>query len=189
MTMTNESELRIDDRGYKEDAPANQLCGCAKLEAFNWLQNIPSHSTDTDLVEVRFKNTRKGYFRNQNQLRLKLGDIIAVEASPGHDIGIVSLTGELVVRQVLKNNLSPDSDDLKKIYRKAKLVDIDKWKEAISLEHDTMIKSRKIAEKLNASTTTVSRVAQWLNNGQGGYKLALNRMSSHHHNSSFEKRL
>ncbi len=146
--MTNFSEFRINDRGYKEDAPANQLCGCAKLEAFNWLQNIPSHTTDTDLVEVRFKNTRKGYFRNQNQLRLKLGDIIAVESSPGHDIGIVSLTGELVVRQLLKNNISPDSEDLKKIYRKAKQVDIEKWKEAISLEHDTMIRSRTIAEEL-----------------------------------------
>jgi len=146
--MTNESELRIDDRGYKKDAPANQLCGCAKLEAFNWLQNLPSHPEDTDLVEVRFKNTRKAYFRNQNQLRLRLGDIIAVEASPGHDIGIVSLTGELVVRQILKNNISPDSDDLKKIYRKAKPVDIDKWKDAIALEHDTMIKSRSIADKL-----------------------------------------
>jgi len=146
--MTNESELRIDDRGYKKDAPANQLCGCAKLEAYNWLQNIPSHPEDTELVEVRFKNTRKAYFRNQNQLRLNLGDIIAVEASPGHDIGIVSLTGELVVRQILKNNISPDSDELKKIYRKAKPVDIDKWKEAIALEHDTMIKSRTIADKL-----------------------------------------
>jgi cell fate regulator YaaT (PSP1 superfamily) len=146
--MTNVSELKIDDRGYREDAPVNQLCGCAKLEAFNWLQNIPVHPEDTDLMEVRFKNTRKGYFRNTNKLRLKLGDIIAVEASPGHDIGIVSLTGELVIRQLLKNNLSPDSDDLKKIYRKAKPVDIDKWKEAIALEHDTMIRSRKIAEKL-----------------------------------------
>ena len=147
--MDNSSGLRIDKRGYKEDAPVNQLCGCAKLEAFDWLQNIPSYPGDSDLVEVRFKNTRKGYFWNSNKLRLRLGDIVAVEASPGHDIGIVSLTGELVVRQLRKNNVSPDSDDLKKIYRKAKSVDIEKWQEAISLEHDTMIRSRRIAEKLN----------------------------------------
>ena len=82
-------------------------------------------------------------------MRIRKGDYVAVEASPGHDIGVVSLTGELVLRQMKKYNILPDSEDLKKIYRKAKPVDIDKWKETIALEHSTMIKSRKIAEKLN----------------------------------------
>ena len=137
-----------DARGLATDVPLIQQGGCSKLATFNWLENVPKGEDYNDLVEVRFKNTRKGFFRNVNNLRLKMGDIIAVEASPGHDIGIISLTGELVIKQLAKYNISPDSEDHKKVYRKAKIADIEKWKETISLEHDTMIKSRKIAEKL-----------------------------------------
>jgi cell fate regulator YaaT (PSP1 superfamily) len=100
-------------------------------------------------VEVRFKNTRKEIFENINNLRLTEGDIVAVEASPGHDIGIVSMTGELVLRRLKQENISPVDTEFKKIYRKAKGSDIEKWRQAVSLEHTTMIKARKIADDLN----------------------------------------
>lgn len=101
-----------------------------------------------DIVEVRFKNTRKSYYRNVNNLPLKRGDIVAVEASPGHDIGIVSLTGDLVARQMKRVGFNPQNGEFKKIYRKAKPYDIEKWQEAIALEHPTMIRSRQIAAEL-----------------------------------------
>jgi cell fate regulator YaaT (PSP1 superfamily) len=140
---------KCDDRTMMNEVPSGKLCGCAKLDSFNWMGNIPLAADYNELAEVRFKNTRKGFYRNINGLRIKKGDFVAVEASPGHDIGIISLTGELVIRQMKKYGIFPDSEDLKKIYRKAKPADIDKWKETIALEHDTMIKSRKIAEELN----------------------------------------
>ena len=144
-----ESE-KCDDRAMANSLSSGvKLCGCAKLDSFNWLGNIPIASEYNELAEVRFKNTRKGFYRNVNGLRIKKGDFVAVEASPGHDIGIISLTGELVLRQMNKYGIPADSEDLKKIYRKAKPADIDKWKETIALEHDTMIRSRKMAEKLN----------------------------------------
>ena len=98
-------------------------------------------------MEVQFKNTRKGYYHNVNALDLKKGDIVAVEASPGHDIGVVTLTGRLVKLQIKKANLK-SADDIKRIYRIAKQVDMDKYKEAKSREHDTMIESREIAKRL-----------------------------------------
>lgn len=122
---------------------------CAKLDDYDWFRDIPRDSKNMDVVEIRFKNTRKAFYRNVNQLRLKRGDIVAVEASPGHDIGIVCLTGEIVALQMKKLGIDPAAEDLKKVYRKAKQVDIDKWKEAIDLERITMLKSRKIAESLN----------------------------------------
>src|SRR4030043_107278 len=140
---------KCDDRTMTNEVPSGKLCGCAKLDSFNWMGHIPMAADYNELAEVRFKNTRKGFYRNVNGLRIKKGDFVAVEASPGHDIGIISLTGELVLLQMKKYGILPDSEDLKKIYRKAKPADIDKWKETIALEHDTMIKSRKIAEKLN----------------------------------------
>jgi cell fate regulator YaaT (PSP1 superfamily) len=119
--------------------------GSNKLDTFNWLNDIPENYHKCDIVEVRFKNTRKGYFRNVNELKLKKGDVVAVEASPGHDIGIVSLIGMLVARQLKRNNIPIEGTEFKKIYRKAKPADIDKWKESMSLEFSTMLKSRKIA--------------------------------------------
>jgi cell fate regulator YaaT (PSP1 superfamily) len=120
---------------------------CSKLESYNWLREV-SDLDIPEVLEVRFKNTRKGFYRNVNELRLKRGDIIAVEASPGHDIGIISLAGEIVEKQRQRAKYQGDRDELKKVYRKAKQVDIDKWKEAIDKEEETMLRSRKMAADL-----------------------------------------
>ncbi|MFW6101085.1 MAG: PSP1 domain-containing protein, partial [Bacteroidota bacterium] len=120
-----------------------------KLPTYNWLKDIPDSQNQCDILEVRFKNTRKEYFHNINHIRLNEGDIVAVEASPGHDIGIVSLTGTLVWKKLKQHNLSPEDTEFKKIYRKAKEADVEKWREAVSLEHQTMIKARKHAKELN----------------------------------------
>ena len=122
--------------------------GCSKLAIYDWMKDIPNPQQFNDIIEVRFKNTRKGFFRNIQNIHFKSGDVVAVEASPGHDIGVASLTGELVLKQMKKNGVRHDSEELKKVYRKAKPVDIDKWREAIALEHQTMIRSRQIAEDL-----------------------------------------
>ncbi len=121
---------------------------CSKLEVHDWLGDVINLFNHEDIVEVRFKNTRKDYFRNVNNLKLKTGDIVAVEANPGHDIGIVTLVGDLVKSQMKKHKATLVNGELRKVYRKAKQVDIDKWKEAMSLEHNTMIKSRQIAADL-----------------------------------------
>lgn len=129
------------------------LChrGCGRqdhqLNSYDWLADVPGNDESTDLVEVQFKNTRKGYYHNVSKLDLKKGDVVAVEASPGHDIGIVTLTGSLVKLQLKKANLK-SSDEIKRIYRLAKPVDIEKYKEAKAREHATMIESRQIAKKL-----------------------------------------
>ena len=121
---------------------------CAKLSVYNWLESVPQGPMISDLVEVRFKNTRKGFFRNVNGLDLKQGDIVAVESSPGHDIGIVSLTGELVNQQIKRYKVRTENGEYRKVYRKAKSSDIEKWREAIELEEITMLKARKISETL-----------------------------------------
>ena len=129
------------------------LCrrGCGRqdrqLNTYDWLADVPGNAEDTDLVEVQFKNTRKGYYHNVNNLDLKKGDIVAVEASPGHDIGVVTLTGRLVKLQLKKVNLK-SADDIKRVYRHAKQVDMDKYFEAKKREHGTMIQSRQIAKDL-----------------------------------------
>ena len=129
------------------------LChgGCGRqnmqLNTYDWLHDVPGNDEDTDLVEVQFKNTRKGYYHNVNHLDLRKGDIVAVEASPGHDIGTVTLTGRLVKLQVKKANLK-SADEIKRVYRIAKPVDMDKYYEAKSREHGTMIQSRQIAKDL-----------------------------------------
>lgn len=118
-----------------------------QLNTYDWLADVPGNAESTDLVEVQFKNTRKGYYHNVNNLDLRKGDLVAVEANPGHDIGVVTLTGRLVKLQIKKANLK-SQDDIKRIYRIAKQVDLDKWKEAKSREHATMIQSRQIAKDL-----------------------------------------
>ena len=118
-----------------------------QLNTYDWLADVPGNTQSTDLVEVQFKNTRKGYYHNVNNLDLKKGDIVAVEANPGHDIGVVTLTGELVKLQIKKANLK-SADDIRRIYRLAKPVDMDKYEEAKSREHGTMIQSRQIAKDL-----------------------------------------
>jgi len=123
--------------------------GYNKLNVYDWLKDIPQNDAAEELVEVRFKNTRKGYFLNPNNLSLKQGDIVAVEASPGHDIGVVSLTGDLVKKQMAKTNYHPPHGEYRKVYRKAKPVDIEKWEAARDLEKRTMIRSRQISSQLN----------------------------------------
>jgi cell fate regulator YaaT (PSP1 superfamily) len=118
-----------------------------QLNTYDWLADVPGNAETTDLVEVQFKNTRKGYYHNVNNLDLQKGDIVAVEANPGHDIGVVTLTGRLVKLQLKKANLK-SSDEIRRIYRIAKPVDMDKYKEAKSREHGTMIQSRQIAKDL-----------------------------------------
>ena len=132
---------------------SGSLCckGCGKqdnkLNTYDWLADIPGNAETEDMVEVQFKNTRKGYYKNSNRIRLEKGDIVAVEASPGHDIGTVTLTGRLVPLQMRKANIKPDAE-IRRIYRKAKAVDMEKYHEAKSREHDTMIRSRQIALQL-----------------------------------------
>ena len=118
-----------------------------QLNTYDWLADVPGNADSTDLVEVQFKHTRKGYYHNVNNLPLKKGDIVAVEASPGHDIGVVTLTGRLVKLQLKKANLK-STDDIKRIYRLARQVDMDKFREAKAREHETMIESREIAKGL-----------------------------------------
>lgn len=118
-----------------------------QLNTYDWLADVPGNTSTTDLVEVQFKNTRKGYYHNVNKLDLKKGDIVAVEANPGHDIGVVTLTGQLVKLQIKKANLK-SADDIKRIYRIAKQVDMEKYHEAKAREYRTMIESRQIAKNL-----------------------------------------
>ncbi|PCJ00653.1 MAG: hypothetical protein COB15_02455 [Flavobacteriales bacterium] len=120
---------------------------CNKLNVFDWLKDIelPHGQKMFDCVEIRFKNSRKEFYRNIDELSLNIGDVVAVESSPGHDMGTVSLTGELVKKQMRKRKVAFDSEEVKKIYRQAKKTDIDKWMEAQSLETDTMYKARTLA--------------------------------------------
>lgn len=119
-----------------------------KLNTYDWLADIPGNIEGSDMVEVQFKNTRKDYYKNSNKIDLKKGDIVAVEASPGHDIGMVTLTGKLVQLQMKKANGHPNAE-VKRVYRIAKTVDLEKYEEAKEKEHATMIKSREIAARLN----------------------------------------
>ena len=142
------------DNTFKIKNGSGYLCckGCGRqdkqLNTYDWMADIPGNADEQDMVEVQFKNTRKGFYKNSNKLKLVKGDIVAVEASPGHDIGVVTLTGRLVPLQMKKANLKPDVE-IKRIYRKAKPVDLEKYEEAKAREHETMIRSRQIALDLN----------------------------------------
>ena len=144
----------MNDKDYEICSDCGRgLCRAAvgrqdkQLNTYDWLADVPGNTDTTDLVEVQFKHTRKGYYHNVNHLDLKKGDVVAVEATPGHDIGVVTLTGRLVKMQLKKANLR-SADDIKRIYRLARPVDIDKYREAKSREHETMIESRQIAKDL-----------------------------------------
>ena len=142
-----EKELTIKtgcDRGLCKNAVGRQD---RQLNTYDWLADVPGNVDTTDLVEVQFKHTRKGYYHNVNKLDLKKGDIVAVEANPGHDIGVVTLTGRLVKLQLKKANLKSE-DDIKRVYRIARPVDMEKYYEAKSREHATTIESRQIAKGL-----------------------------------------
>lgn len=141
------------DYDFKLDGCLRGFCakGCGRqnkqLNTYDYLADVPGNDRLTDLVEVQFKNTRKGYFRNDNHLPLEKGDMVAVEASPGHDIGVVTLTGQLVPLQMKKANLKAGTE-IKRIYRKVRQVDLDKYEESKALEEDTMIRARQIAKEL-----------------------------------------
>lgn len=135
-------------------APCITCGGCRnttdkKLSVYDWLSNLPETVKETDLVEVQFKNTRKGFYQNVNNLDLSKGDMVAVEASPGHDIGEVTLVGKLVTLQMKKYNIDLNKYEIKKIYRKVRDSDMERYHKAKAKEQDTMIKSRQIAENMN----------------------------------------
>ncbi|MBO5889903.1 MAG: hypothetical protein J6Q28_00545 [Alistipes sp.] len=130
-----------------DEIEAKAVEGCYKLHEVDWLEEYPN-TIPTDIFEVRFKNTRRSYYQNVNNLDLKRGDIVAVEAQPGHDIGIISLTGDMVAKQMRRVGFNPYNGEFKKIFRKARPYDIERWQEAIALEHETMIASRQIAAEM-----------------------------------------
>lgn len=136
--------------GCNNNGSCGTTGGCNKLNVFDWLGNmtLPQGQEPCDVLEIRFKNSRKEFYRNVNALSLNVGDVVAVESSPGHDIGVVSITGELVKLQMKKKGVNFDSQEIKKVYRKAKQQDIDKWREAQALEVDTMYKARTLALRL-----------------------------------------
>lgn len=144
--------------GTKDGLPKgcnnNGACGtdgCGKLSVFDWLANmkLPNGQEPFNFVEVRFKNDRKFYYKNENNMSLNIGEVIAVEGTPGHDIGVVTLTGELVRIQMKKKHLSQTGEDVKKVYRKANQKDIETWQEFREREKQTMIDSRIMAKNLN----------------------------------------
>jgi cell fate regulator YaaT (PSP1 superfamily) len=139
--------------GIPKGCKSNGACGvdgCEKLTVFDWLSDmeLPSSVNPFDCIEVRFKNGRKEYFKNVNNLKLYMGDVVAVEGSPGHDIGAVSLTGELVRLQMKKKRLNIESPEVKKLYRKSNQRDIDLWRVAQEREHATMVRCRELVKEL-----------------------------------------
>ena len=143
MTL-NDGSCRLNKKGWNRNS-------ALKLSTFDWLCDLPETVKATDFVEVQFKNTRKGYYINEDHLDLKKGDMVAVEAQPGHDIGEVTLVGKLVTLQMRKNRIDLKRLEPKKIYRKAKESDMEKYYEAKFKEQDTMIKARQLAESLQLS--------------------------------------
>ena len=138
-TVTRDQETGDYDCNYRQ--------GCCKLESYNWLKGVTQEQYK-DLFEVRFKNTRKGIYINASGQGIKTGDLVIVEAANGHDLGIVTLEGPIVGRQMKCKGIDPEVNPLKKIYRRAKPFDIIKWQEAIAREQDTMIQARRIAAEL-----------------------------------------
>ncbi len=136
--------LERNDNGEIE---CNYRQGCCKLEVYDWLSGI-NQEQYKDYFEVRFKNTRKGIYRNTSGQSVKMGDLVIVESANGHDLGIVTLEGPIVGRQMKCRNINPETYEFKRIYRKAKPFDIERWQEAIAREHETMIRSRQIAAEL-----------------------------------------
>lgn len=143
-----------DEQEKKQSKAPEQTNNCygprGKLHCYNWLSDVPGGYADDDMVEVQFKNTRKGFYKNSTNIPLEVGDMVAVEASPGHDIGQVTLTGALVRLQMRKANIKPNAE-IKRVFRKARPADLEKYAEAQARENDTMIRARKIAEDLKLS--------------------------------------
>ena len=152
--MDNNENIQFDcsrgctvTRNEKDELNCTYRRGCCKLEDYNWLQGVTQNQF-ADIFEVRFKNTRKGFYVNASNQSIKMGDMVIVEAQSGHDLGIVTLEGPLVGRQMRCKGLDPETVELKKIYRRAKQLDIEKWQEAIAREQETMIRARQIAVEL-----------------------------------------
>lgn len=150
--VTRESDVAIEEGSPATEASCKVMGWRreprGKLYATNWLGDI-STSADFPAVQVQFKNTRAGFYLNTQKLNLEIGDTVAVEAANGHDIGQVTMVGPLVRLQMVKAKVDPDNlDELKKVFRKARPSDLEKFNEARSKEHSTMIKSRAIAEEL-----------------------------------------
>lgn len=143
------SDIKSVPKGCKSNGNCSSD-SCEKLSVFDWLSNmeIPSGQEPFNIVEVRFKNGRKHFYKNHDKLQISIGDVIAVEGNPGHDVGTVSLTGELTKVQLKKKGIAVDSEDIKKIYRKASQRDIDIWKSARNKEYDTQHKGREIIGRL-----------------------------------------
>ena len=135
------------ERNENGELDCNYRQGCCKLEVYDWLSGV-SQEQYKDYFEVRFKNTRKGIYFNASGQSIKTGDMVIVEAANGHDLGIVTLEGAIVARQMKCKRINPETYEFKKIYRKAKLFDIERWQDAIAREHETMIRSRQIAAEL-----------------------------------------
>ena len=149
MEESNNSELQKECCGQNSGGGCSKQSGepRSKLQSYNWLEDIPGGFNDFEIVEVSFKNTRKGFYKNSSHIPLQVGDMVAVEANPGHDIGRVSMMGKLVKLQMKRANLRPDLEILR-VFRKAKQSDLERYEEAKAKEVDTMIRSRKIAEDL-----------------------------------------
>lgn len=148
------SSCSTSSGGQPKGCKNNGTCdtdGCNKLTVFDWLANmsLPNGVEPFKLVEVRFKNGRKDFYKNTENLSLSIGDVVATEASPGHDVGVVALTGELVRVQMKKKKVRQDSPEILKIYRKASQRDIDIWQEAREKEDKMKVKARQIAIRLN----------------------------------------
>ena len=133
--------------GEGDEISCGYRAGCCKLSDRNWLSKVED-GTCPDIFEVRFKNTRKGFYINDSGQKLGIGDLVIVEAANGHDLGIVTLAGPIVARQMACKGVVRENVEFKKIYRKAKPLEIQKWQDAIAREHETMIKARKIAAEL-----------------------------------------
>ena len=121
--------------------------GCCKLEVYDWLAGVNQEQWN-EFFEVRFKNTRKAIYRNASGQSIKTGDMVIVEAANGHDLGIVTLEGPIIAHQMKAKRINPETYEFKKIYRKAKQFDVEKWQEAVAREHEVMIRSRQIAAEL-----------------------------------------
>lgn len=153
VTLTSTATAEKEPKSFKGCGCKPKGCGsctkrATKLEVYDWLSDIPESEDASKMIEVQFKNTRKGYYLNSNNIDLYVGDMVAVEASPGHDIGHVTLTGKLVQIQMKKNNFRPHQGEQKRVYRIAKPVDIEKYEQAKLQEHATMIRAREVAENL-----------------------------------------
>ncbi len=145
--ITPQESASTSKCGGCDSCGGNAFAARCNLDSFNWLDDVPGGKNDFDIVEVHFKNTRRGFYRNSAKLDLHQGDVVAVEANPGHDIGTVALTGKLAMLQMKRTRLRPDAEILR-VFRKAKPADIERFEQAKAKEIDTMIRSRKIAKDL-----------------------------------------